>query len=94
MQIDTTSSPAYHARHSDLTTRVVALPMLPELILLGLLPFARPPGVGAPGAWLGREHDRAIIARLVATNWLRTAAWAAHLLLLVAPLLRVASARN
>jgi hypothetical protein len=117
VQIEAASFPRYHARHSDLTTRVVALPMLLELILSGLLPFARLPGVDVPIAWLGfalalavwlctfliavplhtrlgRGHDRAIIARLVATNWLRTIAWTAHLLLLIVLLLRIMAAGN
>lgn len=95
----------YHARHSALTTRVVALPMLLYLALSGLLPFRHPPGLGTGLAWaglalalatwaatfllsvplhrrLGGGHDNATIARLVATNWLRTAAWTAHLALL------------
>lgn len=101
----------YHALHSDLTTRVVAPPMIIELGLSGLLLVVRPAGMGATTAWvgfalavtvwgctffvavplhrqLGDGHDVAVIARLVATNWLRTVAWTAHLALLAYVLLR------
>ena len=43
----------YHTRHSDRTTRVVALPMLLELILSGALLANRPLGMSAAVAWLG-----------------------------------------
>ncbi len=95
----------YHERHSALTTRVVALPMLLDLGLSGLLIWRHPVGFVAPWTWLGfalalgtwactfglavplhqrlgAGHDRAVIARLVATNWPRTIAWTAHLALL------------
>ena len=101
----------YHTRHSDLTTRVVALPMVVDFGLSGLLIVIRPEWFSAGGSlagfalalltWLctflvsvplhgrlGQGHDRAVIARLVATNWLRTATWTAHLLLLAFILLR------
>jgi hypothetical protein len=102
----------YHAAHSALTTRVVALPMLIELALSGLLLFVRPAGMGAAVTWagfalavavwactffiavplhgaLGGGHDAATIARLVATNWLRTVAWTAHLAILTSALVRL-----
>lgn len=102
----------YHTIHSDRTTRVVALPMLLELVLSGLLLVVRPFGMSAIIAWLGFAlavaawgstffiavplhsqlgggHDTAIIARLVATNWLRTVIWTAHLALLAYTLLRL-----
>jgi hypothetical protein len=105
---------AYHARHSDRTTRVVALPMLLELILSGLLLVVRPFAISAGVAWsgfalavatwattffiavplhgqLGAGHDPALIARLVATNRLRTAIWTAHLALLTSSLLHLLS---
>ncbi len=45
--------PRYHERHSTLTTRVVALPMLLDLGLSGLLIWRHPPGFAAPWTWLG-----------------------------------------
>ena len=104
-EVDPTGFARYHARHSALTTRVVALPMILDLGLSGLLVWRHPPPFGAPWTWLGLAlalgtwactfalsvplhgrlgagHERATIARLVATNWPRTAAWTAHLGLL------------
>ena len=111
-QIEAASFPRYHARHSDLTTRVVAVPMILDLVSSGLLLFVRPAWLGLAPAivgfvlalltWLctflvavplhgrlGAGAEPALVARLVATNWLRTVAWTAHLLLLGVTLLRV-----
>ncbi len=43
----------YHAAHSTLTTRVVALPMLLELGLSGALLLYRPVGLAPAFAWAG-----------------------------------------
>ena len=102
----------YHIAHSNRTTRVVALPMLLELLLSGALLASRPLGMSSTVTWLGFAlaiaawsstfliavplhsklgggHDSAIIARLVATNWLRTSIWTAHLALLTYALIRL-----
>lgn len=104
---------AYHARHSDLTSIVVAGPMVAEMGLAWLFVALRPAAFPAPLAWaaailvvvvwgatffvavplhnqLGAGgYDRAVIERLVATNWLRTAAWTARFGLLLGGLLRL-----
>lgn len=43
----------YHARHSALTTQVVALPMLAEVATAAWLVVAPPVGVPRPWTWLG-----------------------------------------
>ncbi len=82
----------YHERHSALTTRVVALPT-PWAWLgfsLALGTWACTFGLSVPlHQRLGAGHDRAMIARLVATNWPRTVAWTAHLALLGWGLIRL-----
>ena len=103
--VDPGGFPRYHERHSALTTRVVALPMILDLGLSGLLIRRHPVGFDTSWAWLGFAlalatwactfglsvplhrrlgvgHERAALARLVATNWPRTVAWTAHLALL------------
>jgi hypothetical protein len=44
---------AYHRRHSDRTTAVVAVPMVVELLAAAALAVDRPPGVGAVTAAAG-----------------------------------------
>lgn len=45
---------AYHRRHSNLTSLVVALPIVAELGLAGLFVALRPAGFPAPLAWATR----------------------------------------
>jgi len=115
--VDPAGFSRYHERHSALTTRVVALPMILDLGLSGLLIWQHPVGFDAPWTWLGfalalttwactfglsvplhrrlgAGHERATIARLVATNWPRTVAWTAHLALLGWRLTRLLSVNS
>ena len=55
---------AFHRRHSDRTTLVVALPMVTELGLAGLFVALRPEGFPAPLAW--------VAAILVGVVWAAT----------------------
>lgn len=64
--VGTDAFPRYHETHSRLTTRVVLLPMVVELVGSALLVADRPAGVGAGLAWAGLA--------LALVTWVSTAA--------------------
>lgn len=102
----------YAREHQRLTTYVVVVPMIVELLTAAALAALRPRGLDAGLIWAGlallaviwastaflqvpqhqdllRGFDDIVHGRLVATNWIRTAAWSARGILSLVMVMRL-----